>query len=329
MIALAVAPDGKQLLSASVSGIFKAWKASQGDDQPLSTLGSFGGNLSAALSPDARLVAVGNSGEAETSTLHVVDRGDASEKFKVEPAGRIQSVAWSPRGDTLAVGFVSGELALFDAATGSEVARFQEHGKGLSGLAFSADGKMLATASPDKVVRVYQVDGRELASELRGHKGGRVGRGLFARRHQATLFLRGSCCHRLGPSRPASRRYALPQQRSPMRSVAWSGDGRLLATGCQSGECQLWDAPGGQPIRTMKASGAALVDLSFSPDSRRLASAGADNLVRLWDVGTGEESFTYAAHTGPVRSARFSTDGKLLLSAGSDGLVKIWPVAAQ
>ncbi len=119
VIALAVAPDGKQLLSASVSGIFKVWKASLGDDQPMSSLGPFGGNLSAALSPDGKLVAFTTSGEDETSTLRVIDRAGASENFKVEPAGKIHCIAWSPRGDVLAVGFVSGELALVDAATGA------------------------------------------------------------------------------------------------------------------------------------------------------------------------------------------------------------------
>ena len=168
VIAIAIAPDGRQLLSASAGGSFKVWNASQGEDRPLFSFGPFGGKMSVAFSPDGNRFAVGAVRDAGDTNLRVFDRDSADPKFDVDFGGDLQNLAWSPRGDLLALGFPFGFM-LVDAATGAEVGKTQQGG-GSRGLAFSADGKLLATASSDQVVRVYDVDDGTLNHQLKGHK---------------------------------------------------------------------------------------------------------------------------------------------------------------
>ncbi|MDX3539848.1 WD40 repeat domain-containing protein [Streptomyces sp. MB09-01] len=112
-----------------------------------------------------------------------------------------------------------------------------------------------------------------------------------------------------------------------IRTLAFSPDGRLLATGDIGGNTRLWNLPAG-PSRSLKLSGhtGQVYDLAFSPDSRLLASAGADGTVQLWNTHAGESvgSLPLTGHTGAVRGVAFSPDGSLIASAGEDGTLRFW-----
>ncbi len=124
--------------------------------------------------------------------------------------------------------------------------------------------------------------------------------------------------------------------------IAFSPDGKWLASGGDEGHINLWDVTSGKTIRTFRHAMREncwneLSSLSFSPDSKLLASAGGDGNVRLWDVATGKElaalphvSFNEQKDwTLGVFSAEFSQDGKLLVSAGREGGLKLWDIGAK
>ncbi|MDZ8226351.1 caspase family protein [Nostoc sp. ChiVER01] len=110
-------------------------------------------------------------------------------------------------------------------------------------------------------------------------------------------------------------------------SVAFSPDGKMIASGSWDKTVKLWDAATGKEIITLKGHSSKIQGVAFSPDSKTIASAGAENTVKLWDVATGKEIITFNGHSNQVNSVAFSPDGKTIASASSDTTVKLWNAA--
>jgi RNA polymerase sigma factor (sigma-70 family) len=115
-------------------------------------------------------------------------------------------------------------------------------------------------------------------------------------------------------------------------AVAFSPDGRFLASASHDETVKLWETATGRLKTTLKGHSDRVFSVAFSPDGKTLASASADRTVRFWDVQTGKELRVLAGHTGWVWSVVFSPDGKTLASAsGNTGEqpaeARLWDVA--
>jgi WD40 repeat protein len=105
--------------------------------------------------------------------------------------------------------------------------------------------------------------------------------------------------------------------------VAFSPDGRQIATGGGEDEIRVWDAARGEQIQTLAAHMRPVRTVAFSPDGRQLAASG-DKMVKIWDLATGQETLTLKGHTFGVPCVAFSPDGQRLASAGYDGALRVW-----
>lgn len=110
-------------------------------------------------------------------------------------------------------------------------------------------------------------------------------------------------------------------------SVAYSPDGRLLATASQDGTARLWDAATGKTLQVLRGHSTEVTSVAFAPDGRRLASGNEDRTIRIWDAVTGDSVRVLEGHKDHVLAIAFSPDGRLLASGGRDRTVRIWDPA--
>ncbi|KAN0087267.1 Quinonprotein alcohol dehydrogenase-like superfamily [Elaphomyces granulatus] len=109
--------------------------------------------------------------------------------------------------------------------------------------------------------------------------------------------------------------------------VAFSLDGRLLASVSLDNKIRLWDTATGTERRALEGHSKLVEAVVFSPDGRLLASGSSDRTIRLWDTATGAERSALEGHSDRVKAVVFSPDGRLLASGSCDRTIRLWDTA--
>jgi DNA-binding SARP family transcriptional activator/WD40 repeat protein len=293
----AFSPDGKTLYTVGLEGEAIAWdlggarrfgprlRASSGNRDPTSDID--GEVARFALSPDGRRIATAES----SGRTAVVDRVTGRQLFEtpLAPDGqRILDVAWNPDGRTFATVGALGDVQSWSAADGSRAISFQGlFGQTAHAVAFNRDGTVLAAAS--EVGGVYLWDartGKPIGDPL--HTDTPAYDLAFSpngKQLAAALLGDGVAYVWRLPSRRLAFIVIIDAEDSHGDAVAFSPDGKLLATGGGSGLVRFWDAQTGKQVGgPLLASAGYVLSVAFDPTGRLLVTGSTDGVTRLWDV---------------------------------------------
>ncbi len=205
----------------------------------------------------------------------------------------------------------------------------------ITDIVFTRDGRQLVSAGKDKVVRVWDIENGAVVRTIRGEIGpGREGK-IYAAAlspDERVLAVGGWLAGSPNQSRAVRLHDFLTGQvlglleghENVILDLAFSPDGRTLASGSADDTVRLWDVMAKKPRHVLHGHNDDVYAIALSPDGERLASGSYDHTVRLWDVASGELLRELTDHEDKVRAASFSPDGLYLASGSDDRTVRLW-----
>jgi WD40 repeat protein len=236
----------------------------------------------------------------------------------------VHCLALAPAGGALAASDPDGTLWLWEAAavTGRRLSKPRSH---VQAMAFSGDGRQLATADFASVLTLWDVASRRLRASCRGPDYPSFalafapdGKALASGGHDGNVRLWDAAT---GKERGAPRWH----DRSIL-TLAFSPDGQTLVSGGREGTVKLWDVSSGVERATLATAGEETMAAAFSPDGRTLALA-IDRTVQLWDMAAGRLVARLEGHQKKVPCLAYAPDGRLLATGSYDQTVRLWDVA--
>jgi WD40 repeat protein/predicted Ser/Thr protein kinase len=205
---------------------------------------------------------------------------------------------------------------------------FGSHDAAILCMVFSPDGRLLATASEDRTVRLWDATAHRELSVLRGHEN-LVWEVAFSPDGQRLASSDLAKTVRLWDVATGEPIAALPGKFMDSQSLMFSPDSRTVSIPGRDGVIYQWDATSGDPLGQLRPSTSQIVRSAYSPSGKQLVGGTQDGQLMVWDLASDKPPLVWPAHSGQVTALTFSPDGRLIASGGDypDNRTRLWEAA--
>jgi WD40 repeat protein len=210
----------------------------------------------------------------------------------------VHTVAWSPNGLRIASAGEDCSVQVWNSLSGDNAFTYHNHASAVTGVAWSLDGQRIASASEDQTVQVWDA---------------------------AT----GPQWFRALALRAGFKYIVYDSHMGAIQTVAWSRDGRYIASGGSDNRVNVWDAITRDTITIYHGHSDEVEAAAWLPSSQHVVSASIDHTVHIWNINTNDKIFAFRRSSSVMHAVTCSPDGKYIALGSSDRTVQIWDIAAN
>ena len=316
-------PDGSQIVTGGLDKVIKIWQI---DGQETAQItGHTAAIRSASFSPDGQTIL--SSSSDKTIALWNL-QGDRLNTLTGHTAA-VWSAQFSPNSELIVSGSGDQTIKLWHR-DGTEILTLSGHRGDVRTALFSPNGEWIISGGADKNIMIWSLDGT-LLQTVKGHSAdircisiSPNGEFMASGSGDNILKLWHVQIDHEHPEKPIAiaEVFSLEAHSSAIRSVNFSPDGTLLATGSADRNIKIWNLHGDK-LQIFKGHTDPIRSVCFSPDGKTLLSASLDSTVRQWQIERKAQQIL-SGHSAAVRSVTFSPDGLRLASGSLDDQIKIW-----
>ena len=291
--AVSVSPDGL-IASASADGTVRIWR-SNGNFLARTPRWDNATVESVSFSPNEQTFVAVSSKQIRVWQIHLADKTIQLLK-SFEAKNEINSVSFSPDGQTIATAEAQGDIQLWKP-DGTKLHQFKAHDGAALTVSFSSDGKLFASGGEEGAIKIWKLNGARF----------------------------------LTIAKPQEDK---PQENYAVFSLSFSPDNQLLASGSADSTVRLWTVADGRQLTKLEGHSNIVRAVKFSLDGRLLISGGDDYTIKLWQIdrwrdqaidrASGTLLTTLQGHISTVSGLAFGSDGQTIVSASWDRTLRLW-----